>query len=138
MMLFLCVCGQRKFFKTFVKLFTKRGLFLKFLLLVGGGALAYAAPMPPVKLFPLWEAPKSPLHWAPKERSKYMHILFLSLYLGTATLSDFFFVIPTPLFDMKLWIPIKCLHNSFPSLKPLCISLSTTQHQHCILSLFFM
>lgn len=49
---------QSKFFETFAKPFTKRGLLLKFLLLAGGGGLAYAGANATGDILPIVRGPQ--------------------------------------------------------------------------------
>ncbi|KAH9310165.1 hypothetical protein KI387_038076 [Taxus chinensis] len=56
---------QSKFFETFAGPFTKRGLLLKFLVLGGGGALAYASSNATGDILPIKKGPQQPPTFGP-------------------------------------------------------------------------
>uniref|UniRef100_A0A0C9RH90 TSA: Wollemia nobilis Ref_Wollemi_Transcript_22392_956 transcribed RNA sequence n=1 Tax=Wollemia nobilis TaxID=56998 RepID=A0A0C9RH90_9CONI len=57
---------QSKFFETFAGPFKKRGLLLKFLLLAGGGALAYASANATPDILPIKKGPQKPPTLGPR------------------------------------------------------------------------
>lgn len=59
---------QSKFFETFAKPFTKRGLLLKFLLLAGGGGLVYAGSNATGDILPIVRGPQQPPVLGPREK----------------------------------------------------------------------
>ncbi|XP_075503688.1 photosystem I reaction center subunit VI, chloroplastic-like [Primulina tabacum] len=59
---------QSKFFETFAAPFTKRGLLLKFLILVGGATLAYVSSHATGDILPIANGPKLPPAPGPRGR----------------------------------------------------------------------